>query len=45
MKLKKCPTCRTYTLKENCLKCGSKTIDAHYKFIKKLNERGLMLSE
>ena len=34
MKLKICKTCKVYTLKENCVKCNSKTSDAHYKFIK-----------
>jgi len=34
MKLKKCDKCKTYTLKENCSTCKSKTKDAHYKFIK-----------
>ncbi len=34
MKLKKCKQCNSYTLKENCSKCNSKTSDAHYKFIK-----------
>jgi recombinational DNA repair protein RecR len=34
MKLKKCPNCSSYSLKENCYKCESKTKDAHYKFIK-----------
>jgi rRNA maturation protein Nop10 len=34
MKLKKCAKCKTYTLKEKCPKCNSKTSSAHYKFIK-----------
>ena len=34
MKLKKCKTCETYTLKENCPKCDEKASNAHYKFIK-----------
>ena len=34
MKLKFCNSCKTYTLKEICFKCKSKTKDAHYKFIK-----------
>jgi hypothetical protein len=34
MKLKKCKTCKTYTLKNNCKKCNEKSSDAHYKFIK-----------
>ncbi|MEK6760355.1 MAG: nucleolar RNA-binding Nop10p family protein [Nanoarchaeota archaeon] len=34
MKLRKCLHCKTYTLKENCPKCGSKTKDAHYKFVR-----------
>lgn len=38
MKLLKCPKCKTYSLKENCEKCSSKTKDAHYKFIKLRDE-------
>ncbi|NCN86613.1 hypothetical protein GW932_02170 [archaeon] len=34
MKLRKCPNCKKYTLKEICPKCTGKTLDAHYKFIK-----------
>jgi len=37
MKLKKCPTCNLYTLKESCPKCKNKAKDAHYKFIKVKN--------
>lgn len=33
-KLKKCNTCKKYTLKEICPKCDSNTKDAHYKYIK-----------
>ncbi|MEK6819814.1 MAG: nucleolar RNA-binding Nop10p family protein [Nanoarchaeota archaeon] len=33
MKLRRCPNCETYTLKEICPKCNSKTKDAHYKFL------------
>lgn len=33
MLLKKCKSCFEYTLKEKC-KCGEKSSDAHYKFIK-----------
>ncbi len=35
-KLKKCPNCNTYTLKDICPECKnkSKTKQAHYKFIK-----------
>ena len=33
MLLKKCKSCGKYTLEENC-KCGKKSSDAHYKFIK-----------
>lgn len=33
MKLKKCEDCNSYTLKENCKKCGKKTKEAHYKFL------------
>jgi len=36
MKLKKCVSCGNYTMKENCPKCGDKTKDAHYKFIRKV---------
>lgn len=34
MKLKVCKNCNIYTLQETCPKCGEKTSDAHYKFIK-----------
>jgi rRNA maturation protein Nop10 len=34
MKLKKCASCKTYTLKTTCPKCKKKTKDAHYKFKK-----------
>jgi len=34
MKLKKCPTCSIYTLKDSCPKCNKKSKDAHYKFVK-----------
>ena len=33
-KLKKCKSCNSYTLKENCPKCANKTSDAHYKFVR-----------
>ncbi|MBI2043032.1 hypothetical protein HYT25_01450 [Candidatus Pacearchaeota archaeon] len=33
MKLRKCSHCSTYTLKEICPKCSSKTKDAHHKFL------------
>jgi len=33
-KLKKCTTCKEYTLKEDCPKCKEKAKEAHYKFIK-----------
>lgn len=33
MNLKKCPSCKAYTLKETCSNCNKKTKDAHYKFI------------
>ncbi|HLA22992.1 MAG TPA: nucleolar RNA-binding Nop10p family protein [Candidatus Nanoarchaeia archaeon] len=39
--LKKCASCKTYTLSEECKKCGEKTSDAHYKF----RERFLKSSE
>jgi len=34
MKLKVCPNCKNYTLKESCESCKEKTKDAHYKFLK-----------
>jgi hypothetical protein len=34
MLLKKCPNCKTYTLKEICKRCNNKTINPHYKFKK-----------
>jgi len=34
MKLKKCPECESYTLKEICSKCKTSSKDAHYKFLK-----------
>jgi len=34
MKLKKCPPCKEYTLKENCSICNSPSKEAHYKYIK-----------
>jgi len=39
MKLKICPTCKKYTLKENCIKCNSNTQEAHYKFIHLKDEK------
>ena len=33
-KLKKCPFCNEYTLKNTCSKCKKPTKDAHYKHIK-----------
>ncbi|VVB80062.1 Nucleolar RNA-binding protein, Nop10p family [uncultured archaeon] len=38
MKLRKCPKCKEYSLKENCKKCKLPTEDAHYKFIKLRDE-------
>ncbi|MBT6689937.1 hypothetical protein HN903_04810 [archaeon] len=32
--LKKCPTCKTYTLKKTCNKCKVETKSAHYTFPK-----------
>lgn len=26
MRMRKCPECRTYTFKESCAKCNSKTV-------------------
>lgn len=37
MKLKKCKSCKCYTLKEKCPKCKEKTSEAHYKHIKRKN--------
>jgi rRNA maturation protein Nop10 len=34
MKLKKCPSCKKYTLEKECSKCKSETKEAHYKYIK-----------
>tara|TARA_Y100000310_G_C20586326_1_gene765579 strand:- start:657 stop:776 length:120 start_codon:yes stop_codon:yes gene_type:complete len=34
MKLRKCSSCKNYTLKEICKKCNKKTSEGHYKFIK-----------
>ncbi|MFC1666131.1 nucleolar RNA-binding Nop10p family protein [Nanoarchaeota archaeon] len=34
MILKKCKSCKKYTLKKICSKCKAKTSDAHYKFLK-----------
>ncbi len=34
MKLKKCPHCNLYTLKDKCPKCKKQCTEAHYKFIK-----------
>ncbi len=38
MKLKKCPKCSNYTLKNSCPKCKQKTKSAHYKFVKKIKK-------
>ncbi|MGA8855913.1 MAG: RNA-protein complex protein Nop10 [Candidatus Bathyarchaeia archaeon] len=27
--LRKCPNCKTYTLKQNCPKCGEPTVTPH----------------
>ncbi len=35
MKIKKCPRCRTYTLKEKCPHCQTKTIESSKKFKQK----------
>ena len=45
MKLKKCIACKTYTLKENCSKCNSKTSDAHYKFSPKWGLLGVKIKD
>ena len=34
MKLKKCPNCKVYTLKDICDKCQKESGSAHYKFVK-----------
>ena len=39
MKLKKCGSCKKYTLKETCSKCNKKTSDAHYKFNEKFTKK------
>ena len=33
-KLKKCPFCKNYTLKDTCPKCNKSTKEAHYKHVK-----------
>ena len=30
--LKKCPSCKKYTLKDSCPKCKTETKSAHYKY-------------
>jgi len=37
MKLKICPSCKKYTLKDICPECKTKTKIAHYKFVKVRN--------
>lgn len=32
MELKKCPKCKSYTLKDSCEKCKAKAESAHYRF-------------
>lgn len=32
--LRKCPSCKDYTLKVICEKCSSETKDPHYRFLK-----------
>ncbi|MGA3108012.1 MAG: RNA-protein complex protein Nop10 [Candidatus Bathyarchaeia archaeon] len=27
--IRKCPTCKTYTMKPNCPKCGTQTVTPH----------------
>lgn len=39
MKLKYCSSCKTYTLKNKCLKCNKETKSAHYKFVKVKKEK------
>jgi len=39
MKLKKCTKDSTYTLKDDCPKCKSKTKNAHHKFVKIKNPK------
>lgn len=39
MKLKTCPSCNKYTLKDSCSKCKKHSKDAHYKFIKPKNSQ------
>lgn len=38
MNLKKCKKCKEYTFGEICKKCGEKTTEAHYKFVKVAKE-------
>ena len=40
MKLKRCSSCKNYTLRESCKKCNKKTSEAHYKFKEKLIHQG-----
>ena len=40
MKLKKCCSCKSYTLKESCDTCKDKTSSAHYKHIKGKKDKG-----
>ncbi|HDH91590.1 MAG TPA: RNA-protein complex protein Nop10 [Candidatus Aenigmarchaeota archaeon] len=40
MKMKKCPKCKTYTLKEICPKCGEKTINPEPPRYSPLNKWG-----
>lgn len=39
MKLKKCKSCKSYTLKDECPSCKNKTSDAHYKFIQRFKSK------
>jgi rRNA maturation protein Nop10 len=43
MKLRKCPV-NHYTLKELCPICNKATIEAHYKYIKAKNQKGISSS-
>lgn len=42
MKLKKCKSCKLYTLKDFCKNCKEKTADAHYKFVRVKSDNKLI---
>ncbi|MBU2104758.1 MAG: hypothetical protein KKF67_03215 [Nanoarchaeota archaeon] len=43
-KLKKCESCKIYTMKESCEKCKTPTTNAHYKFVKTISSASLLKS-